>query len=84
MPIRMKGSPSKNGTLVFSDLDKSPVYISAAYDPKGNYNEPSGPPPSGSSAGMYSKSPGIPEPVKIEPGGKAEVEIEFDDSFKMP
>jgi hypothetical protein len=33
---------------------------------------------------MYAKTPGTPEPVKIEPGETAEIELAFDDSFKMP
>jgi hypothetical protein len=84
MPITMKASASKNGTVTFSELDKSPIFVSVAYDPKGDYNEVAGPPPSGSSLGMYAKAPGTPEPVKIEPGATAEIEIAFDDSYKMP
>ena len=41
-------------------------------------------PPSGASMGMYSKTPGTPEPIKIEPGETVTVEVPFDDSFKMP
>jgi hypothetical protein len=84
MPFVMKNSASKNGTVTVSDLDKSPVFVSVAYDPQGGYNEVTGPPPSGSSLGMYAKTPGTPEPVKIQPGETAEIELEFDDSFKMP
>ncbi len=84
MPITMKSAASKNGTVTFPELDKSPVFVSVAYDPKGDYNEVAGPPPSGSSLGMYAKAAGTPEPVKIEPGETVEIEIAFDDSFKMP
>lgn len=84
MPIAMKGAASKNGTVTFSDLEKSPVFVSVAYDPKGDYNEVAGPPPSGSSLGMYGKTPGTPDPIKIEPGKAAEIEVAFDDSNKMP
>ncbi len=84
MPIMMKDTASKTGTVTLSDLDKSPVFVSVAYDPQGGYNEVTGPPPSGSSLGMYAKTPGTPEPIKIEAGGTAEIELAFDDSFKMP
>jgi hypothetical protein len=33
---------------------------------------------------MYFKTPGTPEPVKIEPGESARIELTFDDSVKMP
>ncbi len=84
MPFAFKTSASKSGTVTFSDLDKSPAFVSVAYDPQGGYNEVTGPPPSGSSLGMYAKTAGTPEPVKIEPGETAEIELAFDDSFKMP
>jgi len=34
--------------------------------------------------GAYAKTPGTPEPVKIDPGKTAEITVTFDDSFKMP
>ena len=34
--------------------------------------------------GVYWKTPGSPEPVKIEPGKTVEIALPFDDSFKMP
>jgi len=83
-PLAIKTSASKSGAVTFSDLDKSPVFVSVVYDPQGGYNEVTGPPPSGSSLGLYAKTPGTPEPVKIEPGETAEIEIAFDDSYKMP
>ena len=33
---------------------------------------------------MYSTEPGQPGAVKLEDGKAAEVELTFDDSFKMP
>ena len=83
-PFMIQASASKSGIVTLSDLDKSPVFVSVAYDPQGGYNEVAAPPPSGSSLGMYAKTPGTPEPVKIEPGETAEIELAFDDSFKMP
>ncbi len=84
MPIGSASASAKDETVVFSDVQTSPVYVVATYDPTGGYDGQSGPPPSGSSMGMYSKTPGTPEPVKIEPGETTEIELAFDDSFKMP
>ncbi len=83
MPIAVKVSKTNGGTLTFSDVSTSPVYVSAAYDPSGKWDGTSGPPPTGSSLGMYSKEPGKPEPVAIEPGKTANVKFSFDDKIKM-
>jgi hypothetical protein len=34
--------------------------------------------------GLYSKTPGKPEPVEIEAGKTATVDVVFDDTAKMP
>lgn len=84
MPIGSQGASAKDGVVTFTDLIASPVYAVACYDPTGGYDGVSGPPPSGSSTGMYMKEPGIPAPIPIEEGKTAEVELTFDDSFKTP
>jgi hypothetical protein len=84
MPIGGGMTTAKDGTVTVSNLSVSPVFAVAAFDPTGKYDGMSGPPPSGSAIGMYSKTPGTPEPAKIEPGKTAEIVIAFDDSFKMP
>ncbi len=83
MPVELEPSSSKNGTVTFSDVKKSPAYVSAAYDPNGQWDGKSGPPPDGSSLGLYSKTPGKPEPIDIAPGKTATIELSFDDSVKM-
>jgi hypothetical protein len=75
---------AKNATITFTDLDASPVYAVTVFDPKGEYDGQSGPPPSGASLGMYTKTPPKPEPVVIDPGKTVEIELPFDDSAKMP
>jgi hypothetical protein len=75
---------AKTTTVTFTDLTVSPVYAAAVYDPTGGYDGQSGPPPSGSSLGMYAKTPGTPEPIKIDPGKAAEIDLSFDDTVKMP
>ncbi len=84
MPFSMKMASAKNETVTFEGFTASPVFVAVCYDPTGGYDGESGPPPSGSSMGIYSKTPGKPEPIPVEPGKTVEVELAFDDSSKMP
>jgi hypothetical protein len=84
MPVAVESTTSKNGTVTFSDVKVNPAYASSAYDPTGKWDGQSGPPPSGSALGMYSKSPKTPEPISIAAGKTARVTIQFDDSVKVP
>jgi len=81
-PIAVKPLTAKDGTAAFTDLSASPVYVSVAYDPKGEWDA-SKPPPAGSSLGMYSKAPPTPEAVNLEQGKPAHVEVRFDDQVKV-
>ncbi len=83
MPVGAQSATSKNETVTMTDIPASPVYVTVVYDPNGQYDGMSAP-PSGSSLGLYSKTPGTPEPVKIEPGKTVEIELAFDDTAKMP
>ena len=84
MPIGSQQTGHKEETVTFAGIDKSPVYIVAAYDPAGGYDGQSGPPPTGSSIGLYTKEPPKPEPITIDQGKTGEVDLPFDDSVKMP
>jgi hypothetical protein len=84
MPTGMQMTASKNGTVTFTEIAGSPVYVAAVYDPKGEYDGASGPPPSGSSAGLYTKAPPQPGPIAIDAGKTVEVDLAFDDTIKMP
>jgi hypothetical protein len=84
MPTGMQMIATKNGTVTFSDIPGSPVYAAAIYDPTGGYDGASGPPPSGSSAGMYTKEPPKPGPIDIDPGKTVEIDLPFDDTVKLP
>jgi hypothetical protein len=84
MPIGSQTAAGKDETVTFSAIDKSPVYIVAAFDPSGGYDGQSGPPPTGSSLGMYSKQPPQPEPIAIDQGKTVQVDLPFDDTAKMP
>jgi hypothetical protein len=75
---------AKNGTVTFSDIGSSPVYAAAIYDPTGGYDGASGPPPSGSSAGLYTKEPPKPTPINIDAGKTVEVDLPFDDTTRCP
>lgn len=83
MPMQVKLTKSNDSTVTFSDVSTSPVYVSVAYDSSGKWDGTSGPPPAGSSLGLYSKEPGKPEPVRIEPGKSETIELSFDDTVKM-
>jgi len=83
MPIGSKPASAKDEVVTFSELSAPKVYAVACYDPKGGYDGMSGPPPSGSSMGMYTKGGG-PEPIELEEGKTTQVDLAFDDSFKMP
>jgi hypothetical protein len=83
MPVELQPSTSKDGIVTFSDVKTSPAYVSAAFDPKGEWDAQSGPPPEGSSLGLYSKTPGKPEPIDLKPGKTVSIELSFDDSVKM-
>jgi len=84
MPLDVQSATEKDATVTFTALQSSPVYAASSYDPSGGYDGQSGPPPSGASLGMYSKTPGTPEPINIEAGKTVQVEIAFDDKVKMP
>jgi hypothetical protein len=83
MPIANGTGSAKDGTLTFSDLATSPVYLVAIYDPSGNYDGMSRP-PSGASLAIYSKTAGAPEAIVIEAGKPTQIDVPFDDTIKMP
>ena len=84
MPTGMQMTASKDGSVTFSDVSKSPAYVAVVYDPTGGYDGQSGPPPSGSSLGVYTKEPPAPGPIEIAEGKTVEVAVSFDDTAKMP
>jgi len=84
IPVQIQAIDSKKGETVFKSVSKSPAYVSVVYDPSGQWDAQSGPPPSGSSLGLYSKEPGKAAPIDVKAGETASVEVKFDDSVKMP
>jgi hypothetical protein len=83
MPIGNQSATAKDQTVTFSGLSAVTIYAVAAFDPKGEYDGMSGPPPAGASLGMYSKDPGMPAPVNLEAGKTAHIDLAFDDTAKM-
>ena len=82
MPAAIQSTSTKNGTVTFNDVKKTPAYVSAVYDQTGQWDAQSAP-PEGSSLGLYSKTPGTPSPVQLEPGKTTTIDLAFDDSVKM-
>ena len=83
-PIGAARIMSKSGATTFDNLQKSPVYISMAYDTSGKWTDPTADPPSGTSLGVYGKEPGVPAPIDIKPGKTTKVSAELDDSYQKP
>lgn len=83
MPIGSDSGSAKDAILTFNDVSASPVYLIAVYDPTGGY-EGMSKPPTGCSLGIYGATPGEPGAIAIEAGKTTQVDMPFDDSFKMP
>jgi hypothetical protein len=83
VPIANDSGTAKDAILTFSNVAASPVYLIAVYDPAGAYEGMSRP-PAGSSLGIFAKTPGQVDPVSLEAGKIALVELAFDDTVKMP
>jgi hypothetical protein len=81
-PVAVKSLDSKKGTVTFSDVQKVPAYVSAAFDPTGSWTAQSAP-PKGSSLGMYSEDRQKPEPIDVAAGKTVKVGITFDDSVTV-
>jgi len=82
VPSAVQATSSKDGTVTFDDVTKTPVYVSTAYDPSGQWDAQSAP-PDGSSLGLYGKTPGTPAPIDLKRGRKTAIDLAFDDSVKM-
>jgi len=83
MPIKFDTLAENGGTLSMA-FTVSPVYVAVVFDKPGNYDF-SGPPASGCPATIYMKDPAQgAAPIAIEPGKTIEVNVQFDDSIRVP
>jgi hypothetical protein len=86
-PIATQVLVKNGGTAVFKDLPGPVVYVAVSYDEKGQYEETTGPPPTGTPVAAYTiekptaQGPPKPSPVKVGKGAK--IRIKFDDSRRM-
>ena len=81
--LARQGGAGRDKTVTFRDVGVSPVYAAAFFDKNGTSNgqlEST----SGVPMGVYGKLPDKLEPIKIEPGKTAQVELTFDDSRTTP
>ncbi len=79
--VARQGTAGK--VLTFREVGISPVFAAAFFDKDGTYNGQSDM-ASGAPMGIYGKTPGQPEPIKIEEGKTAQIVLAFDDSSKTP
>ena len=71
-------------TATFENVAAAAVYVSAFYDEQGGWN-PAAPVPSGSPAGAYVAAGSFaPSPIAVGAGETAQVELVFDDAFRIP
>lgn len=71
-------------TATFENVGAATVYVSAFYDEQGGWN-PAAPVPSGSPAGAYVAAGSFaPSPIAVGAGETAQVELVFDDAFRIP
>ncbi len=82
MPVAIKSVSSKDGSVTFDNVAKTPAYVSTVFDASGTWDAQSVP-PDGSSLGLYSKTPGKPAPIELKSGGTTPVDVTFDDTEKM-
>jgi hypothetical protein len=70
---------TKNGqTVTFKNAPGSAVYVLAIYAEKSPYDGRSGPPPTGTPIGMYSKDGKA--PTAVTPGPKTAIKLTFNDA----
>ena len=82
MPVDIQSISSKDGTVTFNNVKKTPAYVSTVYDASGTWDAQS-PPPDGSALGMYTKTPPQPAAIELKTGSPVSIDVRFDDSVKM-
>ena len=89
-PIGVKVLETNGGTLQFTGVRASTVYVAVSYDHTGQYTEWKGPPPPGAPIAVYGVKgdpnemfkDGSPiKPAAVKTGAGAAITITFDDSY---
>lgn len=82
MPIAEDSVDKNGGTVSFSNVTTTPVYIAVAYDEAGGFAGQS-PPPPGSPIAIYGVKGPKGEAQPVTPGAKGVVAIAFDETQRM-
>ena len=82
-PIDTQVVTENGGSASFGNVPASPVYVTALYDEQGGWDGLSA--PSGMPASTYSTDGyGAPAAIEVGDGQTVEVEVTFDDAFRLP
>ncbi len=81
LPLAIKPVSEKSGSVRFSGIKSNPVYLSAVYDPTGQWDAKSAP-PQGASLGLYAKKKHTPEPIQLSAGKAVTISLTFPDAPK--
>ncbi len=80
-PLKTDSISAKSGTVHFNGLKKSPVYVSAVFDPTGKWDAKTALPPE-AARGLYGKKRGAPEPIQLSTTQTATVSFTLSDRSK--
>ncbi len=75
-PIKGDSISTRSGTVHFNGVRSNPVYVSAVYDPTGQWNGKSALPPE-AARGAYGKKRHTPEPIQLSPGKTVTISFSF-------
>ena len=78
-PITGQTLVKNGGSVTFTNVTTTPVYIVAVYSEAGGYVGRGGPPPAGTPIAHYRTAPKSP-PAAVKPGPKVAVKMTFNDS----
>ena len=84
-PIAQEVVTENGGTVSFSNLTVSPVYVAGIYDTHGTATDSPAPPP-GSPAAQYVRAGGsfAASPVELTEGETTKIALQITDLFRMP
>ena len=84
-PVAQAIITENGGTVSFSNLTASPVYVAAFYDTHGTATVGGAAPPSGSPANQYAQAGSyVAAPIALVAGETVAVSVQITDFFRMP